>query len=106
MASDVLQYEVRDRIAYLTLNNPGRNLLNRDLCLALGEAWAHFAEDRESRVALLSANGDDFSRGADLSQKGLLKDLGKAFPPNGTKVLKPIVGARTTTRAVGWMWSR
>lgn len=93
MAKDILIYEVKDQIAYLTLNNPKRNLFNPELCIALGEAWDHFADDPESRVALLSANGPDFSFGADLRHKGLLKDLRKIFPPNGTKILKPIVGA-------------
>jgi enoyl-CoA hydratase/carnithine racemase len=93
MSKDVLIYEVKNQIAYLTLNNPKRNLLNPELCIALGEAWAHFADDPDSRVALLNANGPDFSFGADLRHKGLLKDLRKAFPQNGTKILKPIVGA-------------
>lgn len=93
MKKDVLLYEVKDQIAFITLNNPPRNLLDPDLCNALGEAWDHFAKDPESRVALLSANGTDFSFGADLRHKGLLKDLRKAFPSNGTKILKPIVGA-------------
>lgn len=93
MGSDVLIYEVKDQITYITLNNPERNLLDPALCKALGEAWDHFADDTESRVAILSANGPDFSFGADLSYKGLLKDLRRAFPPNGTKILKPIVGA-------------
>ncbi|MFX1325892.1 MAG: enoyl-CoA hydratase/isomerase family protein [Promethearchaeota archaeon] len=93
MSSNVLLYEVKDQIAHITLNNPKRNLLDPPLCKALGETWEHFADDPESRVAILSANGPDFSFGADLRHRGLLKDLRKAFPPNGTKILKPIVGA-------------
>ncbi|MFW9865232.1 MAG: enoyl-CoA hydratase/isomerase family protein [Candidatus Thorarchaeota archaeon] len=93
MEDDVLIYEVKDQIAYITLNNPKRNLLDPPLCKALGAAWDRFADESESRVALLSANGPDFSFGADLRHKGLLNDLRKAFPPNGTKILKPIVGA-------------
>jgi len=93
MSKDVLLYEVKDKIAFLTLNNPPRNLLNPELCIALGEAWTHFANDPESRVAILSATGPDFSFGADLRHSGLLKDLRKAFPQNGTKILKPIIGA-------------
>ncbi len=93
MANKVLLYEVKDGITYLTLNNPPRNLLDPALCNALGEAWAHFAEDTNSRVAILSAHGPDFSFGADLRHRGLLSDLRKAFPPNGTKILKPIIGA-------------
>lgn len=93
MVNDVLLYEIKDQIAYITLNNPKRNLLDPPLCKALGDAWEHFADDPKSRVAILCANGPDFSFGADLSYKGLLNDLRKAFPPNGTKILKPIIGA-------------
>jgi enoyl-CoA hydratase len=94
MLKNVVLYEVKERIAYITLNNPeNRNRLDPDMCIALGEAWRQFAQDDEARVALLSGNGKDFCRGADLRHEGLLKDLFRAFPPNGTKILKPIVGA-------------
>jgi len=94
MSKDIVLYEVKDRIAYITLNNPdNQNRLDPDMCVALGEAWQQFAEDKEAWVALLSANGDDFCRGADLRHEGLIKVLFRAFPPNGTKILKPIVGA-------------
>ncbi|MFW9878412.1 MAG: hypothetical protein ACFFG0_35470 [Candidatus Thorarchaeota archaeon] len=39
MSSEVLIYEVKDQIAYITLNNPKRNLLDPPLCKALGKAW-------------------------------------------------------------------
>jgi len=94
MSKNMVLYEVKEQIAYITLNNPeNRNRLDPDMCIALGEAWRQFAQDDEARVALLSGNGEDFCRGADLRHEGLLKDLSRAFPPNGTKILKPIVGA-------------
>jgi enoyl-CoA hydratase/carnithine racemase len=94
MSKNVVLYEVKERIAYITLNNPdNQNRLDPDMCIALSEAWQQFAQDDEARVALLSGNGEDFCRGADLRHEGLIKVLFRAFPPNGTKVLKPIVGA-------------
>lgn len=93
MVKDVLIYEIKDQITYITIDNPENNRLDPPLCRALGAAWARFANDKESRVAILSAKGPDFSRGADIYVEGLLNDLLKAFPPNGTKILKPIVGA-------------
>lgn len=93
MVDDILIYEVKDQIAYITLNNPNKNRLNFALCNALGEAWDRFANESETRVAILKANGPDFSFGADLTNKGLIKVLFKAFPPNGTKILKPIISA-------------
>jgi len=94
MSKNIVLYEVKERIAYITLNNPdNQNRLDPDMCIALGEAWQKFAEDDKAWVALLSGNGEDFCRGADLRYEGLIKVLFRAFPPNGTKILKPIVGA-------------
>ena len=95
MPKDTVLYEVKNKIAFITLNNPdNQNRLDPDMCIALGKAWDQFAQDDAARVALLSANGKEFCMGADLRNKGLtIRDLGRAFPPNGTKILKPIVGA-------------
>jgi enoyl-CoA hydratase len=91
---EIVLYEVKDNIAYVTLNRPERqNRLNIELCKGLGKSWKSFAEDPDAKVAILSANGDDFSYGADLSVKGLLEYLGLAFPANGTEILKPIIAA-------------
>jgi enoyl-CoA hydratase len=94
MPKDVVLYETKEKIAYITLNNPdNRNRLDPDMCIALSEVWQQFVQDDEAWVGLLSANGEDFCRGADLKHEGLLKVLGSALPSNGTKILKPIVGA-------------
>jgi enoyl-CoA hydratase len=94
MSKNSVLYEVKDRVAYITLNNPdNQNRLDPDMCIALGEAWKQFAQDENAWVALLSGNGDNFCMGADLRHEGLLKVLSRAFPPNGTRILKPIVGA-------------
>ena len=94
MSKDIVLYDVKERVAYITLNNPeNQNRLDPDMCIALGEAWQRFAQDDEAWVALLSGNGEDFCRGADLRHEGLIKVLFRAFPPNGTKILKPIIGA-------------
>ena len=90
---EVVLYEVKDRIAFITLNDPGNcNRLEPDICNALGDAWIRFEKDTEAAIAILSANGPDFCLGADL-QSSNLSALGRAFPPNGTRVLKPIIGA-------------
>jgi enoyl-CoA hydratase/carnithine racemase len=91
---DIVLYEVKDSIAYITLNRPEReNRLNKELCIALGKSWKNFEEDPDVRVAVLKANGNDFCYGADLTEKGLLDYLPLAFPANGTEIFKPIVGA-------------
>jgi enoyl-CoA hydratase len=94
MSGDDVLYEVKGRIAYVTLNKPdNQNRLNPDMCFALERAWQEFANDDSAWVGLLSANGEDFCRGADLRHEGLLKDLGRALPLNGTKILKPLIAA-------------
>ncbi len=91
---EIVLYEVKDNIAYITLNRPEReNRLNKALCIGLGNSWKRFEEDPDVRVAILSANGDDFCYGADLTETGLLEYLALAFPANGTAIFKPIVGA-------------
>jgi len=95
---EVVIYEVKDNIAYITLNDPeNRNKLEPDICKALGDVWIRFEKDAEARVAILSANGPDFCVGADITSPNLLNVLGRAFPPNGTEVFKPIIGALNGT---------
>jgi len=96
----ILLYEVKDQIAFVTLNRPDKlNALNPELADALHETWLRFESDPDARVALLRGNGRSFCAGADLS--GPADDIGipwamrihRAFPRNGVDVFKPIVGA-------------
>ncbi len=98
MADRVVLYEVKDQICYITLNRPEkRNALNSELCIELGETWELFEQDPDARVAILSGAGRAFCVGQDLAEVGTgvasLEALGHAFPENGTKILKPIIGA-------------
>jgi enoyl-CoA hydratase/carnithine racemase len=63
-----LEYEVRDRIAYLTINRPeARNAIDPDVHHGLIEAWAEFRDDDAVDVAILTGAGDHaFCAGADL----------------------------------------
>jgi enoyl-CoA hydratase/carnithine racemase len=68
-SEDVLLYEVRDEVAWLTLNRPqARNALNEALRDALREAFARFAADPGARVAVLRGAGPSFCAGADLKE--------------------------------------
>jgi enoyl-CoA hydratase/carnithine racemase len=96
MADPVVLYEVKDQIAYITMNRPEKlNALNSELCIELGKSWGRFEQDPDARVAILSAAGKVFCNGADLNPGALtLEALRQAFAPtNGIEVLKPIVGA-------------
>ena len=62
-----IQYEVRDRIAYITLNRPEKsNALCYDLVSELRVAFKAAEEDNTVKVIVLKANGDAFCAGADL----------------------------------------
>lgn len=65
----VLQMEVRDHVAIITLNRPeARNALNPELAVRLAEAWVTVRDDASIRVAVLTGTGTAFCAGADLGQ--------------------------------------
>lgn len=68
MKLTVVDYEKRDKIAYVTLNRPDKlNAMNAAMHEELGEIWQDFQRDPGLRVAILSGKGRCFSAGADLS---------------------------------------
>ncbi|MFC1886011.1 enoyl-CoA hydratase/isomerase family protein [Thermodesulfobacteriota bacterium] len=98
MNESVVLYEVRDRIAYITLNRPKKlNAFNLELSAALRDTWDRFENDTDAQVAILSANGKSFSAGVDLTDEdrktATAWQYHEAYPRNGIKVFKPIVGA-------------
>src|SRR6266446_9925808 len=70
MTMPALLFEVRNQIAYLTLNRPAvHNALNPELVLQLADAWQRVNEDDAIRVAIVTGAGDKaFSAGADLAR--------------------------------------
>jgi enoyl-CoA hydratase/carnithine racemase len=93
-------YEVRDRVAWITLNRPdARNALNKATRDGLRAAWERFNEDSDAAVAVLTGAGDKaFCAGGDLKE---MADTSLAIPPrdfmvylNRTiKVDKPVIAA-------------
>ncbi len=62
-----IQYAVRDRIAYITLNRPEKsNALSYELVSELRVAFKAAEEDEQARIIILRANGQTFCAGADL----------------------------------------
>jgi len=94
MANLVL-YEVKDQIAYITLNRPEKlNAINTEMVIELSKTWDRFEEDPDSKVAILSGAGKAFCGGADITPGALEPGtVRRAFPVNGIQVLKPIIGA-------------
>ncbi len=64
-------YEKRNRIAYVTLNNPEKaNVLNDQVMVELRDAWKEVWEDKDVRVAVITGKGDrHFCAGHDLAPR-------------------------------------
>src|ERR1700754_1271291 len=68
-----VEYEVRDRIGFITLNRPEkRNALNEELIRSLSDVFDRAANDSSVKLIVLKANGEAFCSGADL---GYLQQL-------------------------------
>jgi len=93
--AEVVLYEVKDRIAYITMNRPEKlNAINNEMVAELSKTWDRFEQDPDARVAILSGAGRAFCGGADITPGALEPGtVRKAFPVNGVQVLKPIIGA-------------
>ncbi|MBI2917177.1 MAG: enoyl-CoA hydratase/isomerase family protein [Chloroflexi bacterium] len=70
----VILYEVRDHIAFITINRPEvMNALNREAWEGLAHAWERVRDDPEVRSAIVTGAGDKaFSAGADLKEMARL----------------------------------
>ncbi|MFL5729267.1 MAG: enoyl-CoA hydratase/isomerase family protein [Cytophagaceae bacterium] len=64
---EMVKYQVRERIAYITLARPEkRNALNGELVAQLKKVFRKAEEDPSAKVIVLNAEGDVFCAGADL----------------------------------------
>ena len=103
-----LEYEKRDRIAYLTINRPeARNAVDPDVHRLMIEAWADFSDDDSVDVAILTGAGEAFSAGADLKtyippimtegDPGRIREIVElglnGFTRGMHRIPKPIIGA-------------
>jgi enoyl-CoA hydratase/carnithine racemase len=91
MPSDVVGYEVRDRVALITIRRPEKlNAINLQVSRDLQDAWTRF-EAGEERVAVITGEGEKaFSAGADMTD---LPELWRAIPGVGARVEKPVIAA-------------
>ena len=98
MAKSTVLYEVKNRIAFITLNRPEKlNAFNLEMSFALRDAWKRFENDSDAQVAILSGKGKSFSAGVDLTgedrKSGQPWQYHEAYPLNGVSLFKPVVGA-------------
>lgn len=68
--SDAVLFEVRNRIAYVTLNRPEkRNAIDYQVRVALAESWKRIRDDKDIWVAILTGTGkESFCAGGDLKE--------------------------------------
>ncbi|XVQ14713.1 enoyl-CoA hydratase [Spirillospora sp. CA-255316] len=72
---DQILYEVKDRVAVITLNRPeAANAQTMALLDDLDAAWTRAAADEDVRVIVLRANGKHFSSGHDIKGGGPAPD--------------------------------
>lgn len=101
--ADVVQYEVADHVATITMNRPeARNAINGAMRRGLNDAWDAFRDDTDAWVAILTATGDVYCAGADLKDgKGAVGEWGGTFweiPTinsfeSGMELFKPTIAA-------------
>lgn len=102
----VVEYEVDDGIAYVTINRPEvKNALNRDVFDRLDEIWDDFSDDPDAHVAIVKGAGGDFSAGFDLGEEiGKLSELNNEEVrrrmhesigglARGKRIYKPVIAA-------------
>lgn len=97
-----LKYEVKDGIAYVTVNRPkAMNALSGEVLDELFAAFTQVDKDPEVQVAILTGEGRAFVAGADISQMVDLTGLqGQEMMKHGARVMdhiegisKPVIGA-------------
>lgn len=109
MAEELIQYEVKDRVAYLTINRPERrNSFSENTRRKLIDSWMDFKNDDEIDVAILTGAGNiAFTAGSDLREiaRGLEIENPDWQPPvgnissiglaamQGLNIEKPVIAA-------------
>ena len=64
----LVEYEVKDKIAYITLNRPEKlNAISKEMFYELVSVCERYNEDRDAWVAIICGKGPAFCTGADLA---------------------------------------
>lgn len=88
---ELLEYNVSERIANITINRPEkRNALNPDLVSALTNAFKTAIHDEDVKVIIIKANGEVFSAGADLDYLRHLQNNTEEDNLKDTSLLKDL----------------
>lgn len=66
--SNLVQYEVKDRVGYITLNRPEkRNALSYEMVSEIKLAFMNAESDKDCKVVVIKGSGEAFCAGADLA---------------------------------------
>jgi enoyl-CoA hydratase len=91
MSEGAIDTRSSDGITVVTINHPAkRNAMSAAMCSDLRRAWETF-RDSDDRVAILTAQGDIFTAGADLRDPP--SQFWKALPDVGVEIGKPVIAA-------------
>ena len=91
MSEGSIDTRSQDGITVITLNRPAkRNAMTAAMCADLRSAFETF-RDGTDRVAVLTAAGDIFTAGADLTSPP--SQFWKALPDVGVNIGKPVIAA-------------
>ncbi len=99
---ETIKYEVKENLAYLTVNRPeALNALNPQVLKELYEAFSMFEKDENADVAILTGEGRSFVAGADIASMSTMSMLeGREMGLLGHKLMnymeaieKPIIAA-------------
>src|SRR5262249_51275101 len=103
MSMSTVEFEIRDHVAFITLNRPGKlNAFNREMALLLQDRLDECASLHEVRAVYLTGAGKGFSAGQDLAEAvdpngpGMGRILREHYNPIVTRIRnlpKPVVAA-------------
>jgi len=109
--SDILLYELNDRIVTITMNRPERlNAWSMELIEKLAAAWKRFRDDDDAWVAIVTGAGEKaFCAGFDLTDQAGRDAVGSGLPermpePRPVEIWKPIIAA-VNGYALGGGWA-
>ncbi|HPJ68843.1 MAG TPA: enoyl-CoA hydratase/isomerase family protein [Desulfobacteraceae bacterium] len=105
----MIDYEVKNRIAFITLNRPERfNAYGKSFFNEMPETWAKFRDDKNALVAIITgAEEKAFCVGYDLESGELSLDELKKSPkivPTSHNIWKPIIAAIKGYCVAGGFW--
>lgn len=108
-AQQAIKYEIRDRIAFITINLPEKlNALNPESAEQLGNAWKRFRNDEEALVAIIHGAGEKaFCVGYEMSPEALSvagAKKSKVTVPSFHDIWKPTIAAIKGYCLAGGWW--